>query len=76
VDDLDLEQRRELLGMTRAELAAWLAVPTQTISGWETGRYRIPHPRILDLALDRLEAIRDDTTPRARERAVFGGASS
>jgi transcriptional regulator with XRE-family HTH domain len=76
MDDLDLEERRELLGMTRAELASWLDVPTQTISGWESGRYRIPHPRILDLALDRLEAIRDETAPRAGQRSVFGGASS
>lgn len=51
----DLKARREALGLTQAELAERLGVNRRSLEAWEAGRYRVPHPRLLDQALTALE---------------------
>ena len=40
----ELQRRREIAGMSRANLAIMLAVTWQTIWNWETGRVPISGP--------------------------------
>jgi len=60
----DLRKRRDLLGMTQAQMAEQLSVDVMTISRWERGVRDIP-PH-LHLAIDHLECIRGGT-PRRRK---------
>ena len=50
-----MRRERKRLGMTQAQLAGRLGVPQSTVSHWETGKYRVAHPRMLALALWALE---------------------
>lgn len=54
----ELRATRARLGLSLAALAALLDVPINTLSRWELGRMSIRHPRILALALERLEQTR------------------
>ena len=45
--------RREL-GMTQAQLGAYLDVTANTVARWERGERRVRHPAMLRLALEAL----------------------
>ena len=45
----EFRKSRQRLGLTQAELAAWLDVGVRTLKGWEAGRS--PVPRAVELAL-------------------------
>jgi transcriptional regulator with XRE-family HTH domain len=71
----DVRQERKRLGLTQARLAAELGVPQTTVSHWETGKYRVAHPRMLALALWALEHgagedAADDSAAHYAEMAV------
>lgn len=51
-----LRARRRAMRLTQAALAEAIGVAANTIARWERGEQRIEHPRLLDLAMARLEA--------------------
>ena len=51
----EIRNVRNQLGLTQAELAALLEVPVNTLARWERSEVVIRHPRILRLALERLQ---------------------
>lgn len=56
----DLRSKREVLGLSQADLAAALDVRRQTITEWETGTRAIRLGRILELALEALAREREE----------------
>jgi transcriptional regulator with XRE-family HTH domain len=55
MDGETLRRRRQSLGLSQEKMSRVLAVPQATISRWESGKHRIEHAAILDLALWALE---------------------
>lgn len=51
----ELRARRLALGLSQPQLAKQLGVSTNTVWRWESGEMRIAAPRMLALALERLE---------------------
>lgn len=60
----ELRRRRKALRLSQTALSVLLGVRQSTISDWETGLVSIAHPRVLDLALQKLEF--DHQQPAAR----------
>ncbi|TVQ14612.1 MAG: XRE family transcriptional regulator [Leptolyngbya sp. DLM2.Bin27] len=64
-----LKRRREELGLTQRDVAAAVNVSVQTVSNWETGRYKdakltLPQVKALCLALKwSIEALPDELGP-------------
>lgn len=53
----ELRQRRLALRLSQEELGALLDMSRASINRWETGSPPIPSPRMLTLALERLEGM-------------------
>ena len=53
-----LRATRRRLGLSQRALAEALGVHWNTIARWERGQMPIQHPRILQLALERLAQLR------------------
>lgn len=51
----DLKQRREKLGLRQSDLAKRWEVPQPTIANWESGKYKIQRPQMLDDAMKTVE---------------------
>lgn len=56
IDGPTLAARRAALGWSQSKLAAELGTDQNTVSRWELGKMAIAMPRMLDLALQMLEA--------------------
>ena len=67
----ELRRRREALGLSQAQLAALVGVHANTVARWERGEVRIPHPGMLDLALEALERRQADA---ARPPVALNGS--
>lgn len=46
-----LKAKREVLGMTQAELGRRLGTSQQTVFKWESGERNVQHPPMMELAL-------------------------
>lgn len=62
-----MKQRREALGMTQAEIAAWAGVHVRTVSKWERGVHK--PPRMLAVAFHLWEQHAETFDPYAMRRA-------
>ncbi len=72
---LDLQSRRNSLRLSQAQLAERLGVSANTVARWERGELVIAHPRMLDMALRKIEEeaarLGDAWDPQAEEdRAI------
>lgn len=70
----NLRKRRQMLGLTQAELAERIGVPTNTVARWERGVVPIQHVRMLFRALndvaDEVAAETDHARRAERNRRV------
>ncbi len=71
MDRRTLKLKRVELDLSQHELARRLAVTQNTISRWESGAAGIRHPRILELALERLQD--EEQTDKFGPVVVAGG---
>jgi DNA-binding transcriptional regulator YiaG len=67
MDGDEIRRRREALGLTQAEVAAWAGVHVRTVSKWERGIHRAP--AMLTVAFRLWEEQPDVFDPHAMSRA-------
>jgi transcriptional regulator with XRE-family HTH domain len=59
MDAEELRRRREALGLNQTELAARLGLPRNTVWRWESGKFRIVWPVMLERAIRGIECDQD-----------------
>src|SRR5690349_3425755 len=65
----ELRARRDALGLSQVSLAVALGVSANTVARWERGQQTMANPRLVRLALERVE-LGAHTTPRRQIRAA------
>ena len=64
---------RTAMGWSQRELAEALGLPTGTVARWETGKLKIQHRRMLELALRALKVSHYHARPGALPVEAFEG---